>query len=122
MPEAKRTPPQDQQRARHPWRVEGSRQPAGSGAGGQPAQKPLRGIWWLFLVLLAINWIVAASVPSSAPATLSVPYSVFRTQVQQRNVASVTATGETIQGTFRRAVSYPPGKSAHSSTAFKTER
>lgn len=44
--------------------------------------------------------------PSPHPR-ITVPYSYFTQQVHARNVASVTAHGSTIQGTFRRAVTYP---------------
>jgi cell division protease FtsH len=72
--------------------------------------------------MLIVNWIVAGSLQTTPVTTLKVPYSVFRTQVQERNVGSVTATGETIAGSFRQSVSYPPGKSAKTSKDFKTER
>ena len=80
-------------------------------------------MWWLFAVMLIVNWVVAATLSSStAPVRLNVPYSVFRAQVQARNVAQVTATGQTIQGELRTALRYPAGKGGQSSKVFKTER
>jgi cell division protease FtsH len=72
--------------------------------------------------MLIVNWVVAGSLSTTKTTTLNVPYSIFRAQVDQRNVATVTATGETIAGTFRNSVSYPPGKNAKVSKDFKTER
>jgi len=115
QPDAKKSEP-----ARHPWRVEGSRGPQAPDQG--PPKPGLGRWWWLLIAMLIVNWVVAGSLSTTKTTTLSVPYSVFRTQVDQRNVATVTATGETIQGAFRRSVSYPPGKNAKVSTEFKTER
>ena len=76
------------------------------------------------LVLLITNWIVVAVVlpRKQAEVQLSVPYSVFRAQVQDRNVAVVTATGETIKGELRTAIHYPAGDHGQTSKAFTTER
>jgi cell division protease FtsH len=73
--------------------------------------------------MLIFNWVIASTLSSkSSPTRLKIPYSVFRTQVQDRNVATVTATGETIQGGLRTAIHYPVGKTGKSSKEFKTER
>jgi cell division protease FtsH len=73
--------------------------------------------------LVILNLIFAVALSSGpSPRRLNIPYSVFRAQVQERNVASVTATGETIQGELRSAIHYPAGETGQSSTAFKTER
>jgi cell division protease FtsH len=73
--------------------------------------------------LLAVNVaIVALSTRSATPTRIGVPYSAFREQVQQHNVASITGTGETIQGTFRNPVRYPPTSTGTTSRLFKTER
>jgi cell division protease FtsH len=73
--------------------------------------------------MLIVNWIIAGSLSSTtSTARLNLPYSVFRTQVQERNVAAVTATGETIQGELRNAIRYPAGKRGQTAKEFKTER
>jgi cell division protease FtsH len=107
-----------------PWRVEGSRGKQAPGQGSQPPKLGGFGKWWWWLIaLLILNWVIAGSLSTTKTTpTLSLPYSVFRAQVQQRNVAQVTATGEAIQGTFRTAVTYPTGKNAKTSKVFKTER
>jgi cell division protease FtsH len=101
--------------------VEGSRKDQAP-AGQQQRQPGLRWVWWLFGLMLIINWIVAGTLSTTSTTRLSLPYSEFRTQVQERNVVNVTATGETIQGEFRTAIHYPSGKAGQTSKAFKTER
>ena len=50
-------------------------------------------------------------------------YTFFLTQVSSDNVGSVTATGDTIQGTFRHQVTYPPGATgAEPVLQFTTQR
>ena len=66
-------------------------------------------------------WLIA-NAPTVSKPQVTIPYSVFRTQVQAHNVASVTATGETIQGLLRHKITYPVGDSGQTSTLFKTER
>ncbi len=45
--------------------------------------------------------------PTSAPS-VDVPYSTFLAQAKADNVAQVTFTDQTVNGTFRTAVQYPP--------------
>jgi cell division protease FtsH len=79
-----------------------------------------RRFWVFLLVLLALNYVIASLV-SSTPSHEQVPYSYFRKQVTVGNVSEVTSTGNTIQGTFKKAVK-PPGTGGHPSTRFQTER
>ncbi len=51
------------------------------------------------------------------PSSISIPYTFFKKQVQAGNVADVTSAGDSIQGTFKTAVSYPPPESEASSGA-----
>ncbi len=106
-----------------PWRVEGSRRPSPTG-GQPPRQRGVGWIWWVILLLLIANWTLVATLsPSGSSAVqLNLPYSVFRTQVQTHNVASVTATGQTIQGELREAIKYPETQTGRTSKQFKTER
>ncbi|HEY2129036.1 MAG TPA: hypothetical protein VGH77_17805 [Streptosporangiaceae bacterium] len=56
-------------------------------------------------------------------ARTTVPYTFFVRQVTADNVTQVTSTGNTIQGTFRHQVRYPPGtKNAQQVAEFSTER
>ena len=106
-----------------PWRVEGAKgQDGGNGRGESPPRPSWRRFWWLLIVLLVVNWIIS-SVLLGPPGRTTVAYTFFLTQVQAKNVAEVTSTGETIQGTFSKAVPYTPqGGSSEQVTRFTTER
>jgi cell division protease FtsH len=121
---AKRTTPEEQKKlsdTRPPWRVEGARRPEGT-SGDRPVHK--RPSSWLvaLLALLALDWfLVVAYQPSSTPR-VTVPYTYFRQQIQANNVASVTAQGSAIQGTFRHAVTYRGQSGTSSSQKATTTR
>jgi cell division protease FtsH len=94
---------------RPPWRVEGARPPEATD-GRRPAHK--RPSTWLvaLLLLLAIDWILVLAYQPSSQPRITVPYTYFTQQIRAGNVASVTAQGSAIQGTFRHVVRYPtPG-------------
>ncbi len=117
----------EQTPARHhrPWRVEGARrEPAKPGAPDAP-RRPPGGmlIWLVVLSMFAVNWIVASQIQKTGThPRLTVPYSYFRAQAQADNVAEVSSQGATIQGSFRRDVTYPAGKGGKVTQLFKTER
>ena len=100
--------------------------PAPDGRGAPERKWPRGGAWWPFaaivLVLFAINYF-AASKSLGPAARVRVPYlPTFIAQVQGDNVKSITSRGDSIQGEFKRKVSYPPkpDKDAQSSTHFTT--
>ncbi|MFZ0172320.1 MAG: ATP-dependent zinc metalloprotease FtsH, partial [Acidimicrobiales bacterium] len=77
---------------------------------------------WILLALLAVNWILSALLVGPAAVT-QVSYTYFLTQVNSRNVQSITSTGDTIQGVFRHAIVYPPGTDgAQAVRQFSTQR
>jgi cell division protease FtsH len=104
-----------------PWRVEGSRRPPPPGA--KPGTTPPHrrpSLWLILAIALSINLAFSLAIRPGTRA-VTVPYSVFRSQAQVGNVATVSSRADTIQGTFRKAVRYPAAaKSAK--TKFKTER
>ena len=77
---------------------------------------------WLMLGLLIVNWLLSSLfIGATSPTTIS--YSFFSTQVRSGNVQSVTSTGDTIQGTFRHEVAYPPkDANAQQVQQFTTQR
>jgi cell division protease FtsH len=115
--------PTDQQ-GRRPWRVEGAPPSAGQGGPDAPKRRPL---WvrfgWILLVLLVLNWIISSAMLGPASRT-SVSYSFFLSQVTAANVAEVTSTSDTIEGTFKSKASYTPvgQKKAESVDRFTTQR
>ncbi|MFN0070421.1 MAG: ATP-dependent zinc metalloprotease FtsH [Chloroflexota bacterium] len=63
--------------------------------------------WLLFLGLLLFNYFVIARIVPDQADRPEIPYTLFRSQVETRNVVEVTTRGDTIQGTFREPVVYP---------------
>ena len=105
------------------WRVEGAPGPPEKPAGEGPRMPRLPGgsrFWWILIGLLALNWFVVSLIPDRE-SRVDVPYTVFREQVQAGNVAEVTSRGDTIQGVFKREVTYPEGSDTKD-TEFETER
>ena len=103
------------------WKIEGSSVSDGSRPPRQ--SRWLLAVYWLAGAVCLAFWVwLIAVAPSVSTPRVTIPYSVFRTQVRERNIASVAATGETIQGQLRKKITYPPGKLGETSTLFKTER
>src|SRR6185295_17906704 len=76
--------------------------------GDRPRRVLRQQAWWLtFLVITAANWaLMRAFAPG--PSLVSIPYTLFKAQVQADNVAEVTSQGDAIQGTFKKELTYPP--------------
>jgi cell division protease FtsH len=110
---------------RQPRPVDGSADPRRGEPGreGPTGGGGRSGFWWLFVLVLATNWIIA-SVMLGPEARTSVSYTFFLTQVTGTNVGSITSTGETIEGDFKQPVTYtPPGAAAPEQvTRFTTQR
>ncbi|MGI9659818.1 MAG: ATP-dependent metallopeptidase FtsH/Yme1/Tma family protein, partial [Gaiellaceae bacterium] len=85
------------------WRVEGKRE-----AEKPPRINPFRFRWfWLALVVgLFLNWLIVTLV-SDSTERLAIPYTTFRVQVEEGNVAEITSRRDTIQGRFRQEVTFP---------------
>jgi cell division protease FtsH len=103
--------------------------PAPDGRGRQPdQQQPPRGpsARWLLLLLavglLALNLYVSSRALQPSPR-VRIPYSpTFVNQVNAGNVSAISSTNSSIQGTFRKAVTYPPNsKNAAPTTLFSTQ-
>jgi cell division protease FtsH len=72
--------------------------------------------------LLALNlWISSQALQPAA--RVQIPYSpTFLHEVQAGNVSQISSTADSIQGTFKKAVAYPPDtKSAEATTLFSTQ-
>jgi cell division protease FtsH len=110
----------DQPAERPPWKVEGA--PPSPGGPGKPNwARAFRRTWWLILLALVVNWIIAGTLMGTSRTTVS--YTFFRAQVTAGNVSEVTTTGDNIQGVFRNVVKYPPNDgNAKDVTNFTTVR
>jgi cell division protease FtsH len=74
------------------------------------------------VALLALNlWVSSQALKPNAP--IRIPYSpTFLTQVQDNNVKSISSTGDSISGTFKNPIRYPPNDtSVAPSTNFSTQ-
>jgi len=96
-----------------------SRTPTSNRPGTQK-QPPLwrTGWFWGWLIGLVILNIIVSTIFSSGPSRVTVPYSTFLTQVNAGNVKDINSESNTIQGDFKKSVSY----AGNSGTAFQTER
>ena len=80
-----------------------------------------RRFWLVIGTLLLVNIIVTSVIQSaSQPPSVTIPYNVFIDQVDAGNIISITATGDSITGTARKAVS--AGSGQPSAKDFSTER
>ena len=78
------------------------------GAGKEQAKMPPGRTWlWLVLILLA-NYLLVSLLMPSPDAPVTVPYTLFKEEVANRNVEAIHSQGETITGRFKAPVTYPP--------------
>ncbi|HSJ34295.1 MAG TPA: ATP-dependent zinc metalloprotease FtsH [Acidimicrobiia bacterium] len=109
------------------WRVEGM--PDDDNGKEDKPDSPLRqmpggrNFWILALILLAINFFVT-NLLLGPEDRVRIPYTFFIDQLDDGNVASITSTGDTIQGTFESEVADPEDESEQAATftLFETER
>ena len=80
-----------------------------------------RRFWLVIGALFLINILVTTLIEGATQApSVTIPYNVFLAQVDAGNVLNITATGDSIVGTARKAVSAGPGQP--SATSFSTQR
>jgi cell division protease FtsH len=67
--------------------------------------------WWvIFLILLMANHLLIR-VFFPEPSSITIPYTFFKKQVEAGNVGNVTTAGDSIQGSFKAEVTFPPARS-----------
>jgi cell division protease FtsH len=98
--------------------------PPGERGGATPGQR-LRKQWSLWATLpliLLLNYLLASVVFPGRPQRVEVSYTFFKQQVELDNVVEISSRADTIQGTFRQDVKYPPdgGDKAKSTQDFST--
>jgi cell division protease FtsH len=98
--------------------------PAPDGRGQTPNKRPQGPTprWPLLIVLilalLALNFWVSSQVLQPNPR-VSIPYTpTFLSQVESGNVSSISATGASIEGTFKKAVKYPADSTTAPTTVY----
>lgn len=63
--------------------------------------------WLIFLAILLTNFFLVRMILPS-PDAPSVPYTLFRAEVEHGNVEAIFSRGESINGRFRSPVTYSP--------------
>lgn len=101
-----------------PWRVEGM---ALKGKGTPPGGRKQRFKPWVWLAVLYLGFFLVFSFQDVASAPAAVPYSEFKTQVQNNNIGELFSHGDTIEGKLRKEQPLP-GADGQSYTQFVTAR
>ncbi len=96
--------------------------PATGTAPPSPGSAPRSPItrWLRFLIfpaLLLINFVVIQQMTPAQPQRVEVSYTFFKQQVEADNVAQISTRTDTIQGTFKQAVTYQPDPALAARTA-----
>jgi cell division protease FtsH len=101
------------------WRIEG----LGSDHAPPGGRRTLPSGWfWLMVLgLFILNWLVAGVFLDDTAPRLTVPYTRFMAEVDDGNVAEISARGDTIKGTFAAPVVDPDDPDLEW-TEFETER
>jgi cell division protease FtsH len=97
-----------------PWRTEGLPQ-------GQPAKQGRR---WPTMIVWALGYLLLfgmLTLQDRLTGPQPVPYTDFKTQVSNKNVAELFARGDTIEGALKKAAPVP-GQSGRTYLQFTTER
>jgi cell division protease FtsH len=69
---------------------------------------PPRNVWLIALAVLFLNYALSRWVFFREEAAVTVPYTAFRQEVARGNVESIYAKGESIEGRFKKPVTWPP--------------
>ena len=88
------------------------RQAGGKPDGNDRPALPPNWIWLIFLVLLAVNYLVSTFFLPAPDPVVRVPYTLFREQVVGENVESIYSRGESIEGRFETPVEWTPARRA----------
>jgi len=107
------------------WHVspapDGRGMPEQAPTGPPPHRRP--GFLWFVLALIAINWISVLVFQPSGESRVTVPFNpYFLEQVKAGEVKAISSKGDTVQGTFRHKLRYPPSnRKATPTKLFATE-
>src|SRR5687768_6481558 len=71
-------------------------------------QWPSAKVWGWLIALLALNYFLGKYFFPGPEATVKIPYSLFRQQVEKGNVTEIFATGLSVTGSFEEKITIPP--------------
>ena len=110
------------QRGKPPRRTDNATSAGGRGTREEHGSRGWWTSWWPLIVLLVANWVISSTILAPAPRE-TVSYTFFLSQVQAKNVQTITSAGEMIQGSFTNPVPYTPEEdTARQVTRFMTQR
>src|SRR5690606_6078923 len=75
---------------------------------GDNAKLPPGRTWIWFLGILILNYAIVSMFMPGPDKPVIIPYTLFKTQIEQGNVKAVYTRGETITGRFQDTVTYAP--------------
>jgi cell division protease FtsH len=80
----------------------------------RPSHMPGRRAWITFLIVLAVNYVVMRLLLPNPEEPITIPYTSFKEQVEKGNVDAIYSKGASIDGRFKKPVTWPPpgGKEA----------
>ena len=87
----------------------GDNRPGAPKGTGQANIPPGRTWLWLLLVVLA-NFLLVRLLMPSPEGPITVPYTLFKSEVTRGNVEAIYSQGESITGRFKAPVTYPPAR------------
>jgi cell division protease FtsH len=85
---------------------------AGNPPQANPPKMPPRRTWTWFVMALLLNYVLVSVFMPNPDAPVTVPYTLFKQEVEKDNVDAIYARGETISGRFKTAVALPPPRKA----------
>ncbi|MEZ4756873.1 MAG: ATP-dependent zinc metalloprotease FtsH [Flavobacteriales bacterium] len=87
-------------------------QPPDRNARPKPPQLPRISWFWFVIILLLNIWFVRSFLSTSAEEPVTIPYTLFKAEVERGNVKEVYGKGESISGTFTEPVTWPQDTTA----------
>jgi cell division protease FtsH len=83
---------------------------------------PPRRAWLSFLLIILVNYLLVRMLFPSGEERVTVPYTLFKQEIEKRNVAKIFSRGESITGHFRTPIEYPPPDTVRDTTAAAQSR
>src|SRR5918997_5675861 len=74
----------------------------------QSSTMPPRRSWLWFVLILLANFLLVRLLFPGPEAPVEVPYTFFKDEVRAGNVEAIFSRGDSIEGRFKKPVTYPP--------------
>ena len=97
---------------------------AGASDGKTGAPKPFgqmnmppRRAWLSFAIILLVNYLLMSMLFPSTDASVTIPYTTFKEEVEKSNIRAIYSIGPSIEGRFVKPVTWPPPGQAKPASA-----